>query len=615
MGQKHSGSSTPAFLTSDYMFLTQMQHPAFGDIKIYSSPTSGDYIALKTITKDSKSYDQSLLSKLNLYQSTISQFIIRLHSFEIQEHKEYCTSTNQISLLFDYFPKTLKNEIFTRKQENVIFQETELIHIFLTILSALEGLCSLNLPYSDLTPDNILLSRSGICQLTPIDDIIALTAYQKLLYGSKKGFYTSPEVLMALKQKIKDFEENVEKCNIFSLAIILLEAMSFEKIETFYDLNEFRVKFENIEKFLSECSFNENFKFLLRKMLEIEPIKRPSYGELLTELNDYRENFLGIKLHCYSVKDSLDIKTEELLIKNKPKTPQNKQIIEFNDGDNDKKEIIFNQNQGISDNIGFSSYLGNEILSEKKKNNINSPFFNMQEIVNNGNNYENNDANENMKENIDINYFRTQVDKMFNESITISEDIQKKYQMLTNKKAIFPEDYEADFMQSSIFLNHRRNSPNNNNINESPTPHNSIIKNNESSTSLSKDYRFFTKNNNNAAINLSMSPFQRKSFEKIELKKQFVQNIIKNFDYNINSSPMKEKSEKAKLKSFNSTPKKSIKINKNDKKYYTPKRDPTEKMKMNNTGSTGQKKASVFKERPITPSYETLYWEALKKKF
>jgi hypothetical protein len=67
------------------------------------------------------------------------------------------------------------------------------------------------------------------------------------------------------------------------------------------------------------------------------------------------------------------------------------------------------------------------------------------------------------------------------------------------------------------------------------------------------------------------------------------------------------------MKGRNTSPRKIISNNKNDKKYFTPKRDPTEKMKLRDSGSS--KKQSLFRERPVTPVYETVYWEALKKKF
>lgn len=68
------------------------------------------------------------------------------------------------------------------------------------------------------------------------------------------------------------------------------------------------------------------------------------------------------------------------------------------------------------------------------------------------------------------------------------------------------------------------------------------------------------------------------------------------------------------MKSFNNTPVKNPHLHHSTgKKYYTPKRDPSEKIKLTSTASPIKK--SMFKLRPVTPLYEGLYWEALKKKF
>ena len=575
MGQKISSTPATTLLTPDLLFLKQLLHPAYGDISIYRSSQTLDYIAVRTFLKDSRIFETSLISRLTLYQNSISSdFLAKLLSFENHEHKELCSNYHRISMIFEFFPKTLASEILTRKRQNEAFQEFEVLNLFLAILSALNALKNAGFNYSNLNPNTILLSRSGLCKLTPIEDLSGISGYNSMFISSKEFLYKSPEELASVKEKRLNPEFLQEKCIVFSLAIILLEVVSLKEIEDFYEISTYTVKIEEIERILVDSPINDNFRFLLHKMLDFEPEKRPFFHEVIEEMNDYKDNFLGIKLNCYSLKDTSDFK-EELNEENEP----HRKISVFN-------EETQLKNEKNTESFGFSGYLGKENTVETR-----TPVLNPQINI------------EFQRESFDINSLRNRIDRIVNDALNISEDIQKKYQVLTNKKSIFPDDFETNFMQNSLIFNQRG----------ANTPKGSMGIKQESSTSISKDYHYFTRNNT-----VSISPYLRNTQEnntenKIMLKSSLTGSLIRNFDFNLeNVKEKNEKIEKKKMKSFRSSPMKRGSVG-NEKKYYTPKRDHNEKMKMG--GSNSVKKTLFFKERPITPSYEVLYWEALKKKF
>jgi len=592
MGQKNSSMNpSQGFLSQELIFLRQMSHPAYGDIKIYQNLTTNDFLALRTLLKDSKSFDQSFPLKLQQYQSNVSnEYLIKLIKYENFELNEFCSNFNRLTMLYEYFPKSLASEFLTRRLQSELFQEVELLHMLIALLSALSALKLQSFNYSDLAPENILLSRTGLVKLTPIDDLTGLSRYKKMFFGSKDMLYVSPEQLTALSEKLESREFDDEKENVFSLGMILLEGVTLNDIRGLYDFEEFRVKYEIIENILIDANLSDSFKFLLRKMLDPDPDNRPVYEELLGELVEFKDNFLGIKLHCYSVKDVSEL---NLFYDKDP----------LNANQNNDNQLGFNEENlevpSIPNEIyGFSSYVGFETSGENKKNT--TQLLNLQEIG--GTNDGSGTDIQNQKECVDIGWFRSHIELLVTEGVALSEEIQRKYQVLTNKKAIFPDDYDGTTFQSSLFLNHRKET----------TPRNSLtLKKVDSSTSIgkSKDYHYFSKINA-----FTMSPYHRNSIELNDNNKSSVHNLIKNFDYNlnVNSSP-KERTERKKMKGRNTSPRKIISNNKNDKKYFTPKRDPTEKMKLRDSGSS--KKQSLFRERPVTPVYETVYWEALKKKF
>lgn len=601
MGQKPSTSNlSQNFLLPELSFLKQLSHPAYGEIKIYQNPNSHDFYALRSILKDSKAFDCSLPPKLQQYQAiNSSETLVKLIKSECLEHKDLCSNFNRINMLFEFYPKSLASEYQIRRQNREGFVELDLIHIFIALISALHALKSQNIVYSDLIPNHILLSRTGLAKLTPIDDLTGFTRYNKLLFGSRDGFYVSPEQLRAFGDKVdsKEFINDHEKENVFSVGMILLEGMTLAEVREYYDLGTSSVKFDVIEKVLIESKASDSFKLLLRRMLDPEAENRPSYEELLGEVTNFKDNFLGIKLHCYSVKETSEINIVH---------EQHEQNISQN-MENQRKISAFNEEnqegpptQG--DNFGFSNY----VAPEERKGG--TPLLNLQEIgLNPVVSLKEMNLPLNQKELVDIAWFRSHMEQLVNEGLSISEEIQQKYHVLTNKKPVFPEDFDQNTIQSSYFLKRESNSPKNSSI---------VLKKVDSSTNMTNDYHYFARGNT-----MMMSPLHnRRSMDLTENKTSGVHNMIKNFDYNLTGTPSSgqkrlERKKTTKLRSMNISPKKGVTSSsgKNDKKYYTPKRDPTEKMKLKESGST--KKPSVFKDRPVTPNYENLYWEALRKKF
>ena len=600
MGQKPSTANlSQSFLPPEFSFVKQLIHPAYGEIKIYQNTNSHDFYALRTILKDSKAFDTSFPLKLQQYQAiTSNDSLVKLIKSECLEHKELCSNFNRINMLFEYFPKSLAAEYQIRRQNRENFVELDLIHIFIALISGLHALKSQNIIYSDLIPNHILLSRTGLAKLTPIDDLTGFTGYNKLSFGSRDGLYVSPEKLRAFGEKIdaKEIINDHEKENVFSVGMILLEGMTLAEVREYYDLGTFTVKFEVIEKILIESNASDSFKLLLRRMLDPEAENRPTYEELLGEVSNFKDNFLGIKLHCYSVKETSEINI----------VPEQKEQNISQNMENQRNISAFNEEnqEGTpqTENFGFSNY----VVPEERK--VGTPLLNLQEIgLNPVASLKEVTLPANQRELVDVAWFRSHMEQLVNEGLSISDDIQRKYHVLTNKKPAFPDDFDPNTIQSSYFLKRESNSPKNSSI---------VLKKVDSTTNITNDYHYFARGNT-----VVMSPLHnRRSIDLTENKSSGVHNMIKNFDYNLNGTPnlvqkRLERKKTTKLRSMNISPKKGVNSSneKNDKKYYTPKRDPMEKMKLRESGST--KKPSVFKDRPVTPNYENLYWDALRKKF
>lgn len=547
-------SEAIAGIPANFREIAAQTHVPYGNLRLFQAIDAETQLALVKSVQNADFLGVSREKLRNYQENNDCEYLIKLFAHSVKENREFCGNSVEISLFLEFFPKNLQAELGIRRQNRDFFQETELFHVFLALLQANSRLKALDFfENREFSVENVLLSRAGLCKLLPKFEETGISA---------QSAYKSPELVEIVRKSQANVEKTQgnprfptdfwEKSHVFSLGMLLLEGLSLKTPGDFFDNADFRWNFAKIGETLENAQVSEGFRAILQEMLAESPEIRPSFEDLREKTRDFADNFLGIKLNCYSFEEF----GEEIR----------------------QKPAVFED-------------LPDESVETRKKANT---LLNLQEIS-----QENaGSARDFARESQEIAGFRGVCDRIFAEALSLSEEVQRKYGKLTNRKEILLKNAENEG-NSAIFLA-------NSLVFKENSPRNSLtLKKVDSSTSISKDYHYFSRN---LANSLTFSPFPRKNTaicaENLEEKQKNTKNIA-NFDF----SPAKTREN---VKEMGSSPKKTVKINHEHKKYFTPKRNSQEKMRV---FSENKGKSAGFRERPATPAYEKSYWEALGRKF
>lgn len=254
-------------------------------MNLYLAKYKGKDVAVKKYSTESIEYlsrfseEIYINEKLSSMKTKMNCFLKYYGSFKRSTETEY-----EIGLVMEYHEKNLMNFLNEQKQKKEPINESVIIDMYKTLIVSFSSMHDQKIYHLDIKPQNILIDENknlfiidfGSATVNRIDEYDSEIEYK--IQGTKG--YMSPELLEKLKKKKSGANYSMEKADVFSLGMTLLQMSTCE------DLDRKLNRKENNETLLSYIK-NVPYKWadpILRKMLQVNPANRPTAKELLKEI-------------------------------------------------------------------------------------------------------------------------------------------------------------------------------------------------------------------------------------------------------------------------------------------------------------------------------------------
>ena len=241
----------------------------YGRVYKVKRQSDGNVYALKVVNLSNLSTHEleSSLNEIRLMASFTSPFIIRFYEAFI-DNKRLCI-VSEYSRLGD-----LAHLIDRRKRKNKPLPEETVWCYFLQLLEGLHTLHSSGVIHRDLKSANILLSAPDLIKIADLGVSTALETRQLAKTQIGTPLYLAPEIW-----KNRPYNQ---KCDIWSLGVILYEMMNFSYPFLARDASDLGRKVV-MGKYImpSYTQYSPDLISVVRRLLQVNPMLRPSTEELL----------------------------------------------------------------------------------------------------------------------------------------------------------------------------------------------------------------------------------------------------------------------------------------------------------------------------------------------
>ena len=256
---------------NDYEILKQIGTGAFSTVSLVKSKKDNLIYALKRVelTKMMPNEKDNSLNEIRLLAS--------VNHVNIISYKEsfYEENTNTLNLILEYADAgDLQSKISAHKNVQKYFSEKTIWSIFIQMVQGIKALHEKNIIHRDLKSANIFLMKTGICKLGDLNvSKEAKTGLLKTQTGTP--YFASPEVWSGKPYGLKS--------DIWSLGCILYQMTTLKMP---FQGNNFKEVYNNVLKCKYSSlpkMYSKDLDLIIKKLLQIDPDKRPSAKEILEE--------------------------------------------------------------------------------------------------------------------------------------------------------------------------------------------------------------------------------------------------------------------------------------------------------------------------------------------
>ena len=256
---------------NDFEIIKQIGSGAFSTVSLVRRKQDNEIYALKRVelSKMQQNEKDNSLNEIRLLASVNHSNIIAYKESFYEE------STNTLNIILEYADGgDLQSKISAHKNINKYFNEKTIWSIFIQMVYGIKELHDRNIIHRDLKSANIFLMKNGICKLGDLNvSKVAKTGLLKTQTGTP--YFASPEVWSGKQYGLKS--------DIWSLGCILYQMATLKMP---FQGNNFKEVYNNVSK----CKYHplpniysKELDLIIKKLLQIEPEKRPSCQEILKD--------------------------------------------------------------------------------------------------------------------------------------------------------------------------------------------------------------------------------------------------------------------------------------------------------------------------------------------
>lgn len=285
--------------SANYKFIRKSKEPQLGEIQLMRHKPTGKIIQVKEQSVDNEADLNELLSSLEefLPYNSCANFLNFL-GFSIRQillTSKPLKASNSIKwsvyMIYEYIDHDLEKEILLKAKTGDLFSEIFIWQILNSLINCLEALQKTGRRYGDLRLCNVYYSKT--------ENFIKLlyTNYAKtsfdLIRANKLQFFRcflAPEQLELIGEK-RPNEKNLDliKCEIFSIAIMILSLACYQNKERLYNMNEPTLLYNaiNNKMFWVKTNYSDSLSSLLERMMSVNENLRPSLLDIKSSIHKY----------------------------------------------------------------------------------------------------------------------------------------------------------------------------------------------------------------------------------------------------------------------------------------------------------------------------------------
>lgn len=259
--------------------------------KLYQNPKTGhNYLCIEKMFTGKEEGDQ-LANETQRKMDNPNLYLVPIVDFDLNKHQQFCSSIYKFKAFVPKPKQDLKLEIQQRIVSDQPFSNQEITILMYSLIYGLAHLQELGYAHRKLAPEWVVSTTTGHAIMDPVwreeEELPDL--------GKKQDWFYSPEEYNFMKTfnlGKKRFDKF--KSDVFTAGLILLKAGLLHKINDIYGDDKCKYILDALlNRHICELEYryprNQLLTSTVRKMLDINPDRRPNFTDMRRKLPDYSE--------------------------------------------------------------------------------------------------------------------------------------------------------------------------------------------------------------------------------------------------------------------------------------------------------------------------------------